>query len=74
MSYRCDVKRVTTIDFDRNKIRKLCADLSKKSDEMSAALDMALINTVVEYEQPFDVNDTFADIFETFAPAEATEA
>ena len=41
---------------------------------MSAALDMALINTVVEYEQPFDVNDTFADIFETFAPAEATEA
>ena len=74
VSYRCDVKRVTTIDFDRNKIRKLCADLSKKSDEMSAALDMALINTVVEYEQPFDVNDTFSDIFETFAPAEATEA
>ena len=45
VSYRCDVKRVTTINFDRNKIRKMCADLSKKSDETSAALDAALVNT-----------------------------
>jgi len=74
VSYRCDVKRVTTIDFDRNKIRKLCTDLSKKSDEVSAALDAALINTAVEYEQPFDVNDTFADIFEAFVPAQGSEA
>ena len=50
-------KRVTTINFDRNKIRKMCADLSKKSDETSAALDAALVNTPVEYEAPFDVNE-----------------
>lgn len=74
VSYRCDVKRVTTIDFDRNKIRKACADLSKKSDEVSAALDAALINTAVAYELPFDVNDTFADIFEAFAPVDSSEA
>lgn len=66
VSYRCDVKRVTTIDFDRNKIRSLCTNLSRKADEVSAALDAALINTAVEYEQPFDVNDTFADVFEDF--------
>lgn len=66
VSYRCDVKRVTTINFDRNKIRKLCADLSKKSDETSAALDAALVNTVVEYEPPFDVNETFAEAFESY--------
>ena len=64
VSYRCDVKRVTTINFDRNKIRKMCADLSKKSDETSAALDAALVNTPVEYEAPFDVNETFAEAFE----------
>lgn len=29
VSYRCDVKRVVTINFDRNKIRKMCGDLSK---------------------------------------------
>ena len=43
VSYRCDVKHVTTINFDRNKIRKMCADQSKKSDETSAAL----VNTPV---------------------------
>ena len=67
VSYRCDVKRVTTINFDRNKIRKMCGDLSKKSDEVSAALDSVLVNTQVEYTVPFDVNDTFAEAFEAFA-------
>ena len=66
VSYRCDVKRVTTINFDRNKIRKMCGDLSKKSDEVSAALDSVLVNTQVEYTVPFDVNDTFAEAFEVF--------
>ena len=69
VSYRCDVKRVTTINFDRNKIRKMCADLSKKSDETSAALDSALVNTPVEYEAPFDVNETFAGAFEAHMSA-----
>ena len=67
VSYRCDVKRVTTINFDRNKIRKMCGDLSKKSDEVSAALDSVMVNTQVEYTVPFDVNDTFAEAFEEFA-------
>lgn len=66
VSYRCDVKRVTTINFDRNKLRKMCADLSRKSDETSTALDAALVNTVVEYESPFDVNETFAEAFEVY--------
>ena len=67
VSYRCDVKRVTTINFDRNKIRKICGDLSKKADEVSAALDSVMVNTQVEYTVPFDVNDTFAEAFEEFA-------
>ena len=67
VSYRCDVKRVPTINFDRNKIRKMCGDLSKKADEVSAALDSELVNTQVEYTVPFDVNATFAEAFEIFA-------
>ena len=67
VSYRCDVKRVTTINFDRNKIRNMCGDLSKKADEVSAALDSVMVNTQVEYTVPFDVNDTFAEAFEEFA-------
>ena len=69
VTYRCDVKRVTTINFDRNKIRKMCANLSKKSDETSATLDAALVNTPVEYEAPFNVNETFAEAFEAHMSA-----
>ena len=64
--YRCDIKRVTTINFDRNKIRKMCSELSRKSDEVSAALDAALVNTTVDYKVPFDVNLSFADVFELY--------
>ena len=72
VSYRCDVKKVVTINFDRNKVRKMCADLSKKSDEISGQIDGAVVNTQVAYEAPFDVNDTFSDVFEAFAVKQAT--
>lgn len=66
VSYLCDVRQVTTINFDRNRIRKMCVKLSQKADMVSAALDAALINTSVDYTVPFDVNDTFADAFALF--------
>ena len=72
VSYRCDVKRVVTINFDRNKIRKMCGDLSRKADEISASLDTALVNAQVDYVAPFDVNDTFADVFEAFVEEKAS--
>ena len=72
VSYRCDVKKVVTINFDRNKIRKMCGDMNKKADETSSKLDAALVNTEVAYVAPFDVNDTFADVFEAFVGDAAT--
>ena len=66
VSYRCDIKRVTTINFDRNKIRKMCTELSQKSDETSAILDAALVNSKIYYVPPFDVNLTLADAFELY--------
>ena len=72
VTYRCDVKRVVTINFDRNKIRKMCSDLSKKSDAVSAALDAALVNTQVLYKAPFDVGETFSDVFENFMGDQAS--
>lgn len=72
VQYRCDVKRVVTINFDRNMVRKMCADLNKKADDTSCALDAALINTTVDYTVPFDVNNTFADAFELYIEGQAT--
>lgn len=62
VSYRCDLKTVTTINFDRSKIRSYATALSRKADEISADLDKRMVNTEVSYEPPFDVNDTFAEV------------
>ena len=66
VTYRCDVKTVTTINYDRNVIRKELTKLNKTSDEASAKLDLCLVTSVVDYEEPFDVNDSFVDAFEQF--------
>ena len=64
VSYRCDLKKVTTINFDRNKVRAFTSALNKKSDEISAELDKRMVNTQVYYEAPFDVNDTFCEVLQ----------
>ncbi len=66
ISYRCDVKRVTTINFDRNFIRRELGKLNRASDETSAKLDLGLVTSRVEYEPPFDVNSSFTEAFEAF--------
>ena len=66
VSYKCDVRRVTTINFDRNVIRKFAKDLSGRADELSSEIDKAIVNTEVSYDVPFDVNASFADAFESF--------
>ena len=66
VSYKCDVRRVTTINFDRNVIRRFAKDLSARADELSSEIDKAIVNTEVAYDVPFDVNASFADAFESF--------
>ena len=66
VSYKCDVKTVRTIDFDRNKIRKYLTKLTEESDARSMDIDKAIVNTLVEYDAPFNVNDSFATVFECF--------
>ena len=66
VSYRCDVKRVTTINFDRNKARTYALAMNRKADEISAELDRCMVNSEVDYAMPFDVNDSFSIIFENW--------
>ena len=66
VSYRCDVKRVVTINYDRNMVKRELAKLSKKSDETSAQLDLCMVTSKVDYEPPFDVNSSFAEAFDAF--------
>ena len=57
--FRCDAKRVVTIHYDRNRVRSYLKQLT----EVSAQLDRCLINSQVDYDAPFDVNDSFAAVF-----------
>lgn len=66
ISYRCDVKKVTTINFDRKVIRSALDGLNKRADDISTRLDLAMVTSQVDYELPFDVNDGFDEAFEAF--------
>ena len=72
MSYRCDAKRVTTINFNRTRVRGMATELGRRSDEVSSALDKCLVNTPVDYDLPFEMNDSFdvilSDFIETHRP------
>ena len=65
-TYYYDVEVVTTEAFDRAKAKNAVRDLISKADKTSAAIDSAMINTHVEYEPPFNVNDTFEDVMAEF--------
>ena len=66
VSYRCDAKRVTTINFDRNKIQGMATELGRRADEVSARLDQCLVNTAVDYTLPFEMNDSLDTILSDF--------
>ena len=66
VSYRCDASRVTTINFDRNKIRGMATELGRKADEVSTKLDLCIVNTTVDYILPFEMNDSFDTILSDF--------
>lgn len=61
VSYRCDVRRVTTINYDRKVIREELGRLNRISDETSAKIDLCMVTSQVDYVPPFDVNASFAE-------------
>ena len=66
VSYRCDVKRVTTINYDRKVIHAALGKLNRQADETSNRLDLCLVTSKVDYTVPFDVNASFAEAFEIY--------
>lgn len=64
--YYYDIEVVTEENFDRVQAKSAAQSVIAKADEVSAAIDAALINTRVEYEAPFNVNDSFDDAMAAF--------
>ena len=64
----------TTENYDKEAAKALMRATIAKADEVSAAVDAAMINTVVEYEPPYDVNESFDDVLEAFAESHVVVA
>lgn len=58
------VKRVATINYDRNKVKKRYKAIKKECDEMSTLIDKIQINTEVVFDSKWDVSDTLEDMLE----------
>lgn len=67
--YYYDIEVESTDAFDRGRAKDVVREIMSKADKVSAEIDAALINTQVEYEPPFNVNDSFDDVMEAFLAA-----
>lgn len=59
--YYYDIVEKFDIDFDRSYVRKVAREFSTAADDVSSKADRCLIDTVVNYEAVFDLNDSFED-------------
>ena len=53
-------------NFDRSAAKEIMRRLVDESDAVSTKVEMALVNTTVNYAPPFNVNDTFDDVMQEF--------
>lgn len=65
-TYYYDIEIESVDSYDRNKAKNLMRNLIAEADKNSTAIDAALINTQVDYEPKFDVNENFEDVMEAF--------
>lgn len=61
VTYTYDVKEVTTIDFDRNKVKAISGRLRKELDDTSTEIEMLQLQTNVDFNCIFDIGDSFED-------------
>lgn len=64
--YVYEIEVVSEEAYDRVSSKNLMREMIARADEVSAAIDMAMINTEVNYKPMFNVNDTFEDVMTEF--------
>jgi hypothetical protein len=67
VTYNYEIKEITSIDFDRNKVKAAAKSLIKNSDDISTALDKIMIETEVTYTPIYDISDSLDDILAQYA-------
>lgn len=62
VAYQYDIKEVTTIDYNRDDVKKLIKKYKKETDDISNELDRLMIITEVNYSPIWDIDTPFEDI------------
>ncbi len=65
-TFSYDVETVTTIDFDRNKVKAESQTLFAASEKMSLDIDRAMLAEVVDYTPQFDPNDSLQNVMDDY--------
>lgn len=66
MPYVYEIEVVSEEAYDKAGAKALMRETISRADEVSAAIDAAMINTKVDYEPVFDVNEAFDDVMTDF--------
>ena len=64
VTYKYDIEQVTTIDYDRNEIKKKVSKLRKELEETSDAIDAMQLSVMVDYEPIFEIGESLEDVIE----------
>lgn len=64
--YQYEVEYVAAEAFDRAAFSEARRSLLAESEEASAAIDLAIVTSVVDYSPPFDVNASFDEAVQTW--------
>lgn len=64
--YFYDIEVVTKDNYDREAAKKTMRKMISDADKTSAEIDAAMINTIVNYEPKYDVNESFDDVMAEF--------
>lgn len=64
--YYYDIEMESVEAYDKANAKQLMRDMISSADAVSADIDSALINTQVDYEPKYDVNESFEDVMEAF--------
>lgn len=71
--YQYEVEYSAAEAFDRAAFATARRELLKDAEETSAAIDLAILTGVVEYEPPFDVTSSFDEVIAAWGAAPETE-
>lgn len=73
MPYYYEIEVTSTEAYNKIKSKEFMRTVIAESDKASADIDSAMINSTVNYEPKFDVNESFEDVMVAFIESDTAE-